>query len=96
MAKRRYNYYGIHEGRTWHMAANSGPTMMSWWMPKIMSESTRVWCQGPQGGIRVVRQNWDIGDRLRKIGYVTTDEEAMREFAWVKLTAQTIENEHHF
>lgn len=96
MAERRYNYYGVHEGKTWHMVSNSGPTMMRWWMPELMSKSTKVWCQGPQGGIRVVRHNWDFGNRLQKIGYVTQDEKAMKEFAWVKLTAQTIENKHHF
>ena len=77
------------------MVANSNPSMMRWWMPKLMSESDRVWCQGPQGGVRIVHQSWDI-ENFQKMGYVTRDEESMREFAWVKLTAHTIENHHHF
>ena len=57
----------------------------------------RIWCQGPQGGVRVVTENF-MNDKYltgekkyygRK--YVTKNENAMREFAWIKLKAQPFE-----
>ena len=56
----------------------------------------RIWCQGPQGGVRIVSENWMVDEYAtgakhyygRK--YVTRNEKAMQEFAWVKLKAQPL------
>lgn len=56
--------------------------------------SDRIWCQGTQGGVRVVTENFMneqyISGEKTFFGkrYVTKDEKAMREFAWVKLRAE--------
>jgi len=57
--------------------------------------SDRIWCQGRHGGVRIVSENWmspayEKNEKQyygRK--YVTTNERAMREFAWVKLKAES-------
>lgn len=57
----------------------------------------RIWCQGDQGGVRIVSENWmnkkyENGEKIfygRK--YVTRNENAMKEFAWAKLRAQPFE-----
>ena len=57
----------------------------------------RVWCQGPQGGVRIVSENWmsQVYEKNQKTyygqKYVTRNEKAMKEFAWVKLIAQPFE-----
>lgn len=54
----------------------------------------RIWCQGPQGGVRIVSENWMSSvykkNQKQYYGrkYVTRNENAMREFAWAKLKAQ--------
>ena len=54
----------------------------------------RIWCQGSQGGVRIVSENFMndkyINGEKKFYGrkYVTRNEGAMREFAWVKLSAQ--------
>jgi hypothetical protein len=59
----------------------------------------RIWCQGPQGGVRIVSENWmsQVYEKNQKTyygrKYVTKNEKAMREFAWVKLKAQPFEKE---
>ena len=55
----------------------------------------RIWCQGKFGGVRVVTENfmnqkYQSGEKNfygRK--YVTKNEQAMRDFAWVKLKAES-------
>lgn len=47
--------------------------------------SDKVWRQGPRGGVKIVK---DRNSRLRYTQYVTTDEQVMQEFMWVKLQAQ--------
>ena len=63
-------------------------------MPRLFNESDLVWCQGPQGGVRLVHQSFwhQISESYehRKIGYITRDETAMAEFAWIKLKAVPI------
>lgn len=59
----------------------------------------RVWCQGPQGGVRIVSENWmsQVYEKHQKTyygrKYVTKNEKAMKEFAWAKLKAQPFEKE---
>ncbi len=50
-----------------------------------MSYSHRVWVQGPKGGVKMLK------DRVGyTYGYVTKNEELMKEFMWVKLKSQTL------
>lgn len=54
----------------------------------------RMWRQGKQGGVKIINESWWSGaysDGSKKhygSKYMTKNEDAMREFAWVKLTAQ--------
>jgi len=93
MDKHPYHYYGVKDNEVWHLASRTRPSMMSWWTPKIISESDVVWCQGLRGGVRLVHYNWiksDNAHEFKKFGYITTDPEAMKEFAWAKLRARNI------
>lgn len=54
-------------------------------MYRLFSYSDRVWTQGPRGGVKIVKD-----DRTNMYGYVTKDEEIMKEFMWVKLQAQPL------
>lgn len=54
-------------------------------MYRMFSYSDRVWTQGPRGGVKIVKD-----DRNNMYGYVTKDEEIMKEFMWVKLQAQPL------
>jgi hypothetical protein len=52
---------------------------------RCMSYSHRVWVQGPRGGVKMLK------DRVGyTYGYVTKNEELMKEFMWVKLKSQTL------
>jgi hypothetical protein len=53
---------------------------------RCMSYSTRVWIQGPRGGVRV------RGEESGLFYYVTKDDVLMKEFMWVKLKAQPLKN----
>ncbi len=59
------------------------------WFPKLnltIQFSNRVWKQGPKGGVKIVKsREWPY-----PMGYITTDEKWMKEFAWVKLKAQAL------
>ncbi len=52
---------------------------------RCMSYSHRVWVQGPKGGVKMLKDRVDY-----TYGYVTKNEELMKEFMWVKLKAQTL------
>lgn len=52
---------------------------------RCMSYSKRVWIQGPKGGVR-------LKDEYHIFRYVTTDENLMKEFMWVKLKAQPLKH----
>lgn len=88
----RYNYYGIKGNDAWHIVSNYRPMHLHWVAPELIQNSDLIWCQGIQGGVRLIHKNWrvNMADNFRKLGYVTTDEKAMQEFAWVKLKAKTI------
>lgn len=58
------------------------------WVPNVrtlIQHSSKVWRQGPQGGVKIIK-NRDIG----RHGYVTTNEDQMKEFVWIKLQAQAV------
>ena len=42
-----------------------------------------VWRQGPKGGVKVMPTT----NSFRQYGYISKNEELMKEFAWVKLRA---------
>ena len=49
----------------------------------LVSHSERVWQQGPRGGVKLIKDRY-LGD----YGYITQNEEKMKEFAWIKLSAK--------
>lgn len=51
--------------------------------------SDRVWVQGPRGGVKIVKNKRDM---TNVYGYVTKNEQLMKEFMWVKLQAQSVPN----
>lgn len=64
---------------------------MNWLSPTLLKGSDLVWCQGRRGGVKLVHQDWmKYPNEFRKYGYITRDEEAMKEFMWAKLQAQTL------
>ena len=57
------------------------------WFPelnRLITASDRVWKQGPKGGVKIVKSR----DWLYPIGYITTNDEWMKKFAWIKLKAK--------
>lgn len=60
------------------------------WLPvlnRLITMSDRVWKQGPKGGVKIVKSRTY---ELLPLGYVTTNEKYMKQFAWVKLRAKSI------
>lgn len=55
---------------------------------RCMSYSHKVWKQGPRGGVKVIKDRMSTDLR----GYVTKNEEVMKQFMWVKLQAQPLAN----
>lgn len=54
---------------------------------RCISYSHRVWKQGPRGGVKIIK---DKQTNKNLFGYVTKNDEAMKEFMWVKLKAQSL------
>ena len=59
------------------------------WFPtanRLITVSDRVWKQGPKGGVKIIKdRSWPY-----PMGYITTKDEWMRKFAWVKLSAKSL------
>ena len=55
------------------------------WQTRTMHVSIRIWRQGPKGGVKIVK-----GCGQHGYAYVTKDEEMMKKFIWVKLSAQPV------
>lgn len=59
------------------------------WFPQltnVVQLSDRVWKQGPKGGVKIIKdRSWPY-----PMGYITTDEEWMKKFAWAKLKAKEL------
>jgi hypothetical protein len=49
----------------------------------LITHSDKVWVQGPKGGVKLVKSR----NSISRYGYVTRNEQAMQEFAWIKLSA---------
>ena len=71
---------------------SSSGYMGAWYggQSRLAMNSHRVWCQGPRGGVKIVK------DRINYYGggvygYITTNKKAIKEFAWVKLSARPLE-----
>jgi hypothetical protein len=64
--------------------------MNAWYggQSRLSYNSDRIWCQGPQGGVKIVK------DRITypgsTYGYVTKNEKLMKEFMWIKLKAKEL------
>ena len=54
---------------------------------RIVTLSHRVWRQGPKGGVKIIKDRTSV---FRNIRYVTTNENKMKEFMWIKLKAKNI------
>ena len=91
---KEYNYYcevkckqeGVEPG-VYRVRAVENPA--THWFPKlqgIIRMSDRVWKQGPQGGVKVIKSR----DWQHPLGYVTNNEKYMEQFIWVKLTAKDL------
>jgi hypothetical protein len=85
----KYHFYGVKDGAAWHIVSPRPYRIEQWYHPQLFSHSDLVWQQGPKGGVKFILENWALcnGVKFRKHGYITTDDEAMKEFMWVKLTA---------
>lgn len=59
------------------------------WFPqlnRLITMSHRVWKQGPKGGVKIIKdRGWPY-----PMGYITTNEKYMKQFAWVKLRAKVV------
>lgn len=52
---------------------------------RCISYSDKVWVQGPRGGVKIIKDREGAN-----YGYVTKNEELMKQFMWVKLKAQSL------
>ena len=55
---------------------------------QLAMSSVRVWCQGPRGGVKIVKDRINYCGGV--YGYITNNKKAMKEFAWVKLRARKL------
>lgn len=51
----------------------------------LVQYSNKVWRQGPQGGVKIIKNR-----NVDGYGYVTTNEKQMKEFVWIKLQARAV------
>jgi hypothetical protein len=74
---------------SWKAGVYSSPGYMGAWhggQSRLSYNSDRIWCQGPQGGVKIVK------DRTTWLyGYVTKNKTAMKKFTWIKLSARPLE-----
>jgi hypothetical protein len=85
-----YHYYGVKGNVAWkldwhnpwlpHKNTNAAH------LPGLMRESDQVWCQGPRGGVQLIKGDyWNYWAT-----YLRRDSEKMKQFAWVKLRARAL------
>jgi hypothetical protein len=91
----KYNYYGVKGDYVWHLASDENCTTTHWFKPKLFNQSEVVWCQGPRGGVKICHIDWanDIymqGQKRYRYGYCKPNSQAMQEFMWIKLRAQSL------
>ena len=58
------------------------------WQNRLAINCDRVWCQGPRGGVKIVKDRITYPGGM--YGYITNNKKAMKEFAWIKLSARHI------
>ena len=82
-----YTYYGVKDDSAWKLAlGNKLRSANSQHMPRLMRESDQVWCQGPRGGVQLVKGTyWDYWAT-----YLRRDSEKMKQFLWIKLRVQDL------
>ena len=82
-----YHYYGVKDDSAWKLALdNKLRSTKSTSLPRLMRESDQVWCQGPRGGVQLVKSTyWDYWST-----YLRRDSEKMKQFLWVKLRARKL------
>ena len=55
---------------------------------RLALNSDRVWCQGPKGGVKIVKDRMNYPGGM--YGYVTNNEKLMKKFMWIKLKAKEL------
>ena len=77
----------------WKAGTYSAAGYMGAWhggQSRLALNSDRVWCQGPRGGVKIVKDKINYYGGVYG-GYVTNNKTAMKEFVWVKLLARKLE-----
>jgi hypothetical protein len=90
-------YFELHQDRTdyidsWKAGVYSSPGYMNAWyggQSRLAMNSHRVWCQGPRGGVKIVKDRITYPGGM--YGYITKNKKAMKEFTWIKLSARPLE-----
>ena len=97
MANRCVYYFELHQDRTdyidsWKAGVYSTLGYVggyTGWQNRLAINSDRVWCQGPRGGVKIVKDRINYYGGV--YGYITTNKKAMKEFTWIKLSARSLE-----
>ena len=81
-----------HDGiNSWKAGVYSAAGWMGAWyggQSRLAMNSDRVWCQGPQGGVKIIKDRINYPGGM--YGYVTNNPLLMKDFAWVKLKAKNL------
>ena len=85
-----YHYYGVKDNWAWQLDWHNSWLLVkntnSQHIPQLMRESDQVWCQGPRGGVQLIKGGyWDYWAT-----YLRRDSEKMKQFTWVKLRAKEL------
>ena len=81
-------YYGVKGDFVWKLALDNKLRLTnSQHMPRLMRESDQVWYQGPRGGVQLIKgAYWNYWAT-----YLRRDSERMKQFAWIKLRARSLQ-----
>ena len=87
-----YTYYGVRGDSAWKLDWHNSWLLVkntnSQHLPRLMRESGQVWCQGPRGGVQLIKGDYWIYWTT----YVRRDSEKMKQFVWVKLRARALQH----
>jgi hypothetical protein len=86
-------YYGIAGDVVWKLRWQhvSGSLERNWYhQPRLIRESEQVWCQGPRGGVKLVKDSSQPLPWTVWAPYLRRDSEKMKQFVWVKLRARAL------
>ena len=97
MANRCVYYFELHRDRTdyidsWKAGVYSAAGYMGAWhggQSRLALNSDRIWCQGPRGGVKIIKDRLNYPGGM--YGYITKNNKAIKEFAWVKLRARPLQ-----